>query len=119
MFNKKDADTSHVSEPKSEPVIETETIEEDRPTDPSLSARSVSYIGPGLTLTGEINAEGGTVILSVNAAEAIVNNVVNLNGVVDVTSVTEQDGREVVSMRRMYWRRSESGAFRIVAQDSG
>ena len=25
----------------------------------------------------------------------------------------------VVSMRRLYWRRSESGAFRIVAEDSG
>jgi len=25
----------------------------------------------------------------------------------------------VISMRRMYWRRSESGAFRIVAEDSG
>ena len=34
-------------------------------------------------------------------------------------AVIEQDGREVISMRRMYWRRSESGAFRIVAQDSG
>ena len=62
MFNKKDADTSHVSEPKSEPVIETEANDEDRPTDPSLSARSVSYIGPGLTLTGEINADEGLVI---------------------------------------------------------
>ena len=62
MFNKKDNDTSNVSEAKSEPVIETETIEEDKPIDPSLSARSVSYIGPGLTLTGEINADEGLVI---------------------------------------------------------
>lgn len=33
--------------------------------------------------------------------------------------VTEDDGREVSSMRRLYWRRSGSGAFRIVAEDSG
>jgi hypothetical protein len=33
--------------------------------------------------------------------------------------VTEGDARKVVSTRRLYWRRSESGAFRIVAQDSG
>ena len=33
--------------------------------------------------------------------------------------VTETDLGSVVSMRRMYWRRSESGAFRIVAEDSG
>jgi murein L,D-transpeptidase YafK len=33
--------------------------------------------------------------------------------------VTEQGGREMNSMRRIYWRRSESGAFRIVAEDSG
>ena len=33
--------------------------------------------------------------------------------------VSEADAGSVVSMRRMYWRRSESGAFRIVAEDSG
>ena len=33
--------------------------------------------------------------------------------------VTEGDARKVVSMRRIYWRRSESGAFRIVAEDAG
>jgi L,D-peptidoglycan transpeptidase YkuD (ErfK/YbiS/YcfS/YnhG family) len=33
--------------------------------------------------------------------------------------ISEGDARKVISMRRMYWRRSESGAFRIVAQDSG
>lgn len=33
--------------------------------------------------------------------------------------VSEQGGRKVISMRRMHWRRSESGAFRIVAEDSG
>jgi cytoskeletal protein CcmA (bactofilin family) len=62
MFNKKDSDTSQVSEAKSEPVIETEQNDEDRPVDPSLSARSVSYIGPGLRLTGEIEADEGLVI---------------------------------------------------------
>ena len=34
-------------------------------------------------------------------------------------TVSEEDGRQVKSRRRMYWRRSESGAFRIVAEDSG
>lgn len=34
-------------------------------------------------------------------------------------AVSEKGGREVISMRRMHWRRSESGAFRIVAEDSG
>ena len=33
--------------------------------------------------------------------------------------VAEEGTRSVISMRRIYWRRSESGAFRIVAQDSG
>ncbi|MDJ0748735.1 MAG: L,D-transpeptidase family protein [Woeseiaceae bacterium] len=33
--------------------------------------------------------------------------------------VTEDGARRVVSVRRMYWRRSESGAFRIIAEDSG
>jgi len=33
--------------------------------------------------------------------------------------VGERSGRKVLSMRRMHWRRSESGAFRIVAEDSG
>jgi len=33
--------------------------------------------------------------------------------------VTEGEARKINSLRRMYWRRSESGAFRIVAEDSG
>ena len=33
--------------------------------------------------------------------------------------VSEADAHRVISMRRIYWRRSESGAFRIVAEDSG
>ena len=33
--------------------------------------------------------------------------------------ISEGEARKVISMRRMYWRRSESGAFRIVAEDSG
>ena len=33
--------------------------------------------------------------------------------------VSEGEARKVISQRRMYWRRSESGAFRIVAEDSG
>ena len=33
--------------------------------------------------------------------------------------IVEAGERDVVSMRRMYWRRSESGALRIVAEDAG
>lgn len=33
--------------------------------------------------------------------------------------VTEGETRKVVSMRRIYWRRSESGAMEIVAEDGG
>ena len=33
--------------------------------------------------------------------------------------VSEGDSRKVVSLRRMYWRRSESGAYRIIAEDGG
>ena len=33
--------------------------------------------------------------------------------------ISEEAAHKVVSMRRIYWRRSESGAFRIVAEDSG
>ena len=31
----------------------------------------------------------------------------------------EEEARSVISLRRIYWRRSECGAFRIVAEDSG
>ncbi len=34
-------------------------------------------------------------------------------------TVAERDGREVSSIRRMYWRRSESGALKIITEDSG
>ena len=33
--------------------------------------------------------------------------------------IEEKEARSVISVRRIYWRRSESGAFRIVAEDSG
>lgn len=33
--------------------------------------------------------------------------------------ISESESRNVVSMRRIYWRRSESGALKIVAEDSG
>ena len=63
MFNKKDSDTSHTSGSKSEPVIESEAVEEEnKPVEPAPSARSVSYIGPGLRLTGDIGADEGLVI---------------------------------------------------------
>jgi len=33
--------------------------------------------------------------------------------------IEEEGAGNVISMRRIYWRRSESGAYRIVAEDSG
>lgn len=33
--------------------------------------------------------------------------------------ISEGEARKVISIRRIYWRRSESGAFKIVAEDSG
>jgi murein L,D-transpeptidase YafK len=33
--------------------------------------------------------------------------------------IEEEGARSVISVRRIYWRRSESGAFRIVAEDGG
>jgi hypothetical protein len=33
--------------------------------------------------------------------------------------VVEKEGTAVTTMRRLYWRRSESGALRIIAEDSG
>jgi hypothetical protein len=33
--------------------------------------------------------------------------------------IEEEGARSVIAVRRIYWRRSESGAFRIVAEDSG
>jgi len=33
--------------------------------------------------------------------------------------IEEEEARSVITVRRIYWRRSESGAFRIVAEDSG
>jgi murein L,D-transpeptidase YafK len=33
--------------------------------------------------------------------------------------ISEAASRDVISMRRIYWRRSESGALKIVAEDSG
>ncbi|MDH5617386.1 MAG: L,D-transpeptidase family protein [Gammaproteobacteria bacterium] len=33
--------------------------------------------------------------------------------------ISEGDARKVIAVRRMYWRRSESGAYKIIAEDSG
>jgi hypothetical protein len=33
--------------------------------------------------------------------------------------IEEEGARSVISVRRIYWRRSGSGAFRIVAEDGG
>lgn len=46
---------------------------------------------------GEINAEGGTVLLTAQAAKEAVDNVINMSGVVNVSSVTQKGGKIVLN----------------------
>lgn len=46
--------------------------------------------------TGSINAEGGTVALSARAAKDVVDNVINMDGVVNVSSVTVKGGKIIL-----------------------
>lgn len=46
--------------------------------------------------TGEINAEGGTVALSASAAKDVVDDVINMSGVVNVSSVTVKGGKIIL-----------------------
>jgi parallel beta-helix repeat protein len=47
--------------------------------------------------SGVINAQGGTVQISAQAAKQAVDNIINLDGVVNVTSATQQGGKIVLS----------------------
>ncbi|MCB9988330.1 MAG: right-handed parallel beta-helix repeat-containing protein [Rhodospirillales bacterium] len=47
--------------------------------------------------SGEINAEGGVVTMTVSAAKDIVDNVINMEGVVDVSSVEVKGGKIILS----------------------
>ncbi|NCC23100.1 MAG: hypothetical protein EOM26_11685, partial [Alphaproteobacteria bacterium] len=47
--------------------------------------------------TGEVRAEGGTVIMTARAAKEAVDNVINMDGIVDVSSVEVKGGKIVLS----------------------
>ncbi len=46
---------------------------------------------------GKINAAGGTVVMSVDAAKEAVDNVINMDGIVDVSSVSVKGGKIILS----------------------
>lgn len=50
-----------------------------------------------LESTGEINAEGGTVIMAASDAKEVVDNLINVDGIVDVSSVSQQGGKIILS----------------------
>jgi cytoskeletal protein CcmA (bactofilin family) len=63
MFNKKSNDASEVKESNSEPTIEVSTQEtQEKPPRQEFSARSVSYVGPGLHLEGKVEVDEGLVV---------------------------------------------------------
>lgn len=63
MFNKKSNDASEVKESKSEPMIEVSTQKtEQKSPRQEFSARSVSYVGPGLHLAGKVEVDEGLVV---------------------------------------------------------
>jgi filamentous hemagglutinin family protein len=53
--------------------------------------------GPLVSHTGEIHAEGGTVLLTARAVKDVIDNVINTDGLVSATSVGEREGRIVLS----------------------
>lgn len=46
---------------------------------------------------GAIDAEGGTVLMTAAAAKGVVDNVINMNGVIKVSSVTQKGGKIILS----------------------
>ncbi len=50
-----------------------------------------------LESTGEINAEGGEVVMTASVAKGVVDNIINVEGVVDVSSVSQQGGKIILS----------------------
>lgn len=63
MFNKKNNGASELTESKSEPTIDVgaQDAEEKLPKK-EYSARSVSYVGPGLQLSGHVKVDEGLVV---------------------------------------------------------
>ncbi len=53
--------------------------------------------GVGVSHTGSVFASGGTVELSANVAKGIVSNAINMNGVIEASSVTSQGGTIILS----------------------
>jgi len=47
--------------------------------------------------SGAINAQGGTVVLAASAAKSAVENVINMDGVIDVSSVSTKGGKIILS----------------------
>jgi filamentous hemagglutinin family protein len=69
--------------------------------DPNLSEQIKDANGQPLSAlvnqSGTINADGGTVTLSAKAGAAVVDNVINLSGVVQARSISNQNGTIVLS----------------------
>ena len=53
-------------------------------------------LGALVTNSGRIIADGGSVVLSVMAAQGIVDNVINMSGIIQANSVGEQNGQIVL-----------------------
>jgi len=51
----------------------------------------------GVANTGTLRADGGTILVSAEAAEGIVNEAINMQGVAQAQSVAEQDGEIILS----------------------
>jgi trimeric autotransporter adhesin len=59
----------------------------------ALNARQSAAL---LENDGVINAQGGTVQMTADTARGIVNNVINMDGVIDVTSVSQKNGKIIL-----------------------
>ena len=53
-------------------------------------------LGALVTNSGQITADGGSVVLSVAAAQGVVDNVINMSGIIQAHSVGEQNGKIVL-----------------------
>jgi filamentous hemagglutinin family protein len=54
-------------------------------------------VGALVLNSGEIRADGGTVLLSAQAVKGVIDNVINTSGIVSATTVSSQNGRIVLS----------------------
>ncbi len=51
----------------------------------------------GITNTGTISANGGKVLVTAKAAQGVLDNVINMDGIVEARSIAEQDGTIIIS----------------------